>query len=86
MLKCISFNLFTDLISNFHLSFFDIQSDVAEYCETKFSQLVDERRMAIELNNGRAAQMGILALMVHEKLDNNPYILNSMLGAPVAFN
>jgi hypothetical protein len=45
-----------------------------------------ERKMAIELNNGRAAQMGILALMVHEKLDNNPYIINSLLGAPVPFN
>ena len=30
------------------------------------------KKLAIELNNGRAAQMGILALMVHEKLDNNP--------------
>jgi hypothetical protein len=28
-------------------------------------------RRAIELNNGRAAQMGILALMVHEKLGVN---------------
>ena len=34
------------------------------------------RRKAVELNNGRAAMMGILALMVHEKLDNNPYMLN----------
>jgi len=24
--------------------------------------------------------------MVHEKLDNNPYIINSLLGAPVKFN
>jgi hypothetical protein len=30
--------------------------------------------------------MGILALMVHEKLDNSPYIINSLLGYPVAFN
>jgi hypothetical protein len=45
-----------------------------------------EKKSAIELNNGRAAQMGILALMVHEKLDNNPYIINSLLGAPVPFN
>jgi Chlorophyll A-B binding protein len=45
-----------------------------------------ERTSAIELNNGRAAQMGILALMIHEKLDNNPYIINSLLGAPVPFN
>jgi len=44
------------------------------------------KKLAIELNNGRAAQMGILALMVHEKLDNNPYMINSLLGYPVAFN
>jgi hypothetical protein len=43
-------------------------------------------KAAVELNNGRAAQMGILALMVHEKLDGNPYIINSLLGFPVAFN
>ena len=41
---------------------------------------------AIELNNGRAAQMGILTLMVHERLNNDPYIINSLLGSPVAFN
>jgi len=45
-----------------------------------------DKKKSIELNNGRAAQMGILALMVHEKLDNNPYIINSLLGSPVAFN
>ena len=40
-------------------------------------------RQAVELNNGRAARMGILALMVHEKLDGNPHIINSLLGFPV---
>jgi len=44
------------------------------------------RKLAIELNNGRAAQMGILALMVHEKLNNDPYVINTLLGYPVAFN
>lgn len=43
-------------------------------------------KKAIELNNGRAAQMGILGLVVHEKINNNPYILNTLLGAPVPFN
>jgi hypothetical protein len=45
-----------------------------------------QKKLAIELNNGRAAQMGILALMVHEKLNNDPYIINTLLGAPVPFN
>ena len=30
--------------------------------------------------------MGILGLVIHEKLDGNPYIINSLLGYPVAFN
>ena len=33
------------------------------------------RKRAIELNNGRAAQMGILGLMVHEKLGNVDILL-----------
>mgnify|MGYP005843454441 CR=1 FL=1 len=45
-----------------------------------------ERKIAIELNNGRAAQMGILALMVHEKLDGDPYVINTLLGSPVDFH
>lgn len=43
-------------------------------------------KRAIELNNGRAAQMGILALMVHEKLSNQPYVINDLLGASYSFN
>ena len=70
------------------------QADIEEACE-KYSANFPvsavgafdfDRASAVELNNGRAAQMGILALMVHEKLDNNPYIINSLLGSPVAFN
>jgi hypothetical protein len=30
--------------------------------------------------------MGILGLMVHEKLNNDPYVLNAILGSPVPFN
>ena len=70
------------------------QADIEEACEkyqanfplSSVGAFDEERAAAVELNNGRAAQMGILALMVHEKLDNNPYIINSLLGAPVAFN
>ena len=58
----------------------------AQLTASKWDQATIDKKMAIELNNGRAAQMGILGLMVHEKLDNNPYILNSILGSPVTFN
>ena len=66
--------------------FAQCKEELEEYCAESFPAIADERRMAIELNNGRAAQMGILALMVHEKLDNNPYMINGLLGLPVAFN
>ena len=68
---------------------FAARKDDIEAAQLKASGWDEEtinKKLAIELNNGRAAQMGILALMVHEKLDNNPYIINSLLGAPVPFN
>jgi len=36
----------------------------------KYSEEEKKRKRALELNNGRAAQMGILSLMVHEQLGN----------------
>ena len=39
-----------------------------------------ERKRGIELNNGRAAQMGILAIMVHDQLNGEPYVINGLLG------
>jgi hypothetical protein len=68
---------------------FAARKDDIEEAQLKASGWDEEtinKKLAIELNNGRAAQMGILALMVHEKLDNNPYIINSLLGSPVPFN
>ena len=65
----------------------DLEADCLNYMENNgYSPEKIASKKAIELNNGRAAQMGILALMVHEKLDNNPYIINDLLGAPVPFN
>lgn len=45
-----------------------------------FSEETKLRKRAIELNNGRAAQMGILAMMIHEEMSNQPYIINDILG------
>jgi len=44
-----------------------------------------QKRM-IELNNGRAAQMGILGLMCHEVMTGEPYVINAWLGYPTHFN
>mmetsp|Transcript_4515 Transcript_4515/g.17787 ORF Transcript_4515/g.17787 Transcript_4515/m.17787 type:complete len:207 (-) Transcript_4515:186-806(-) len=73
------------------LGFAQIKDELEADCEARMDSAgwdaaKKDSKRAIELNNGRAAQMGILALMVHEKLDNNPYIINSLLGAPVDFN
>ena len=60
--------------------------EAAQLKASGWDQATIDKKLAIELNNGRAAQMGILALMVHEKLNNDPYIINTLLGAPVPFN
>jgi hypothetical protein len=60
--------------------------EAAQLKASGWDQETINKKLAIELNNGRAAQMGILALMVHEKLNNDPYVINSLLGAPVPFN
>jgi hypothetical protein len=46
----------------------------------KYSEEEKMQKRSVELNNGRAAQMGILGLMVHEKIGGDPYIINSLLG------
>ena len=60
--------------------------EAAQLKASGWDQETIDKKLAIELNNGRAAQMGILALMVHEKLNNDPYVINTLLGAPVPFN
>jgi hypothetical protein len=48
----------------------------------RYSEEQKMKKRAVELNNGRAAQMGILGLMVHEQLGQDPYVINSLLGYP----
>lgn len=45
-----------------------------------FSDADKKRKINIELNNGRAAMMGILGMMVHEQLGVSPYFPTEPLG------
>lgn len=59
------------------------EQNIADECKARmkewgWSEQTQRNKAAIELNNGRAAQMGILALMVHEKL-NNGNVVRSLL-------
>jgi Chlorophyll A-B binding protein len=46
----------------------DFRNGALDYGWDSFDDATKLKKRAIELNQGRAAQMGILALMVHEKL------------------
>lgn len=64
----------------------DFRNGALDFGWDAFTPEEQERKRAIEINNGRAAMMGILALMVHEELTNDPYVINSLLGFPLEFN
>ena len=49
----------------------DFRNDYIDFGWDTFDSETKLQKRAIELNNGRAAQMGILALMVHEQLGVN---------------
>ena len=55
----------------------DFRNGYIDFGWDKLSADAKMRKRAIELNNGRAAQMGILGLMVHEKLGNIDLLLPS---------
>mmetsp|Transcript_4787 Transcript_4787/g.12561 ORF Transcript_4787/g.12561 Transcript_4787/m.12561 type:complete len:229 (-) Transcript_4787:240-926(-) len=69
-----------EFVGDFRNGFIDFGWDV-------FSPEEKERKRGVELNNGRAAMMGILAMMVHEMLpSHDPYMINALIGKPVEFN
>lgn len=64
----------------------DFRNGFIDFGWDKFTPEEKLSKRAIELNNGRAAQMGIFGLMIHEGINNNPYIINEIFSAHVAFN
>mmetsp|Transcript_12760 Transcript_12760/g.18119 ORF Transcript_12760/g.18119 Transcript_12760/m.18119 type:complete len:231 (+) Transcript_12760:3-695(+) len=64
----------------------DFRNGFLDFGWDKYSDEEKLEKRAIELNNGRAAQMGILGLMVHEKIGGDPYIINAISGFPSHFN
>jgi len=52
----------------------DFRNGALDYGWDTFGPETKLKKRAIELNNGRAAMMGILGLMMHEQVDGNPVI------------
>ena len=52
----------------------DFRNGFIDFGWDEFGPETKLRKRAIELNNGRAAMMGILGLMMHEQIDGNPVI------------
>ena len=48
----------------------DFRNDALDFGWDSFDEETKLQKRAVELNQGRAAQMGMLALMVHDKLGN----------------
>lgn len=65
----------------------DFRNEAIDFGWDVFTPEEQERKRTIELNQGRAAMMGILGLMVHEQLpSHDPYMINDLLGYPINFN
>jgi len=65
----------------------DFRNGFIDFGWDTFSPEEQDRKRGIELNNGRAAMMGILGLMVHEMLpSHDPYMINALAGSPIDFN
>jgi len=58
----------------------DFRNDALDFGWDEQSEAWQKKKRTIEINNGRAAQMGILGIMVHESLGN----LNEILPAGAA--
>ena len=60
----------------------DFRNGSLDFGWDTFSDEEKRQKRGIELNNGRAAMMGILGIMVHDQLNGEPYVINGLLGFP----
>jgi len=56
----------------------DFRNGFLDFGWDRYSEETKLKKRAVELNNGRAAQMGILGLMVHEQLGSNMPIIGQL--------
>ena len=58
----------------------DFRNGYIDFGWDKLAEKKQNAKRGIELNNGRAAMMGILGMMVHEQINGEPLIINKLLG------
>ncbi|GMI37081.1 hypothetical protein TeGR_g13243, partial [Tetraparma gracilis] len=58
----------------------DFRNGALDYGWDNFDAETQAFKRGVELNNGRAAMMGILGMMVHEELNGKPLVINELLG------
>jgi hypothetical protein len=80
---CLICILTQTLLNSSFLLLGDLRNNFIDFGWDSFDDAAKLRKRTIELNNGRAAMMGILALMVHEQLGVS--IIPSSAGSEYAF-
>jgi hypothetical protein len=64
----------------------DFRNGAIDFGWDSFDAQTKLQKRAIELNNGRAAMMGILGILMHEQINGRPFIINDLLGIDYSMN
>jgi len=64
----------------------DFRNGALDFGWDSFDEETKLRKRGIELNNGRAAMMGILGILMHEQINGKPFIINDLAGIEYSLN